>query len=293
MQREKAQHWPQFSTAQESSTEARSVSCPLTVEEMIRQVTTATKEASEQGMNRQIVRILLPRDASSADLGTFVESDNREILLVPPDESWQGGIMQLYRAAAPTASEILQRWSVSDAGLPDRITEDRSVDESGVDGVGRLSSADGTIVCYVQPTQEVVNDFILPATPSAEQTVMLLNPQWRQVNDALDTASSGEGMFSGLANFLGGKGGTLKRLAEAGYQPVYTLEGYVCRGANVRLLKVLDSEWTVFCERDSKESFVRVGEASARPTYQEVDAMLQEADIGFKYARDIGLQPKL
>jgi Domain of unknown function (DUF1995) len=310
----------------DTTTTRRVVSCPQTLEEMIRQVTSAAKEASEQGMDRQIVRILVPRDAGSGDFGTFFEaslssstttSQMNNVLLVPPDESWQGGIMQLYRAVMPTAMEVLRRLSVSTiTGMPDRVVEDRSVDESGVDGVGRLSTTSSSnnnavdataIVCYVQPTQETVSDYILSSSSSSSSssnsnlnaknkeakptTIMLLNPQWRQVNDALDTASAGNGLFSGLANFLGGKGGTLKNLNDAGYQPIYTLEGYVCRGNNVRLLQVLDSDWTVFCEKDN-DSFIRVGQtvAATRPTYQQVDAMLQESDIGFKYARDIGLE---
>jgi Domain of unknown function (DUF1995) len=302
----------------DTTTTRRVVSCPQTLEEMIRQVTSAAKEASEQGMDRQIVRILVPRDAGSGDFGTFFEaslsssstttSQMNNVLLVPPDESWQGGIMQLYRAVTPTAMEVLRRLSVSTiTGMPDRVVEDRSVDESGVDGVGRLSTTsssnnnavEASIVCYVQPTQETVSDYILSSSnlnsknkeAKPRTTIMLLNPQWRQVNDALDTASAGDGLFSGLANFLGGKGGTLKSLNDAGYQPIYTLEGYVCRGNNVRLLQVLDSDWTVFCEKDN-DSFIRVGQTAAatRPTYQQVDAMLQESDIGFKYARDIGLE---
>ena len=286
-----------------TSVEERTVSVPLSLDEMIRQAVSAMKDAANAGTKRQIVRILLPRDAANADFGKFMESESSEagnvndVVLVPPDESWQGGIMQLYRSAAPTAQDMVQRLSVSEAGLTvERVTEDRSVDESGVDGVGWLHTSQ--VSCYVQPTQELVNDVILQESELANNdkknlTTILLNPQWRQVDDALDTASAGTGFLSGLANFLGGKGGTLQRLKESGFTPVYSLEGYVCRGSNVRLLQVLDSQWNVFCERDDLESYVRVGSSSQRPTYQEVEAMLQDSDIGYKYARDIGMEPKL
>jgi hypothetical protein len=184
-----------------------------------------------------------------------------------------------------------------------RISEDRSVDESGVDGVGLFTMSDNSIQCYVQPTQEIIDDVVTSSiSPSASPLVALLNPQWRQVDDALDTASKGEGFLSGLASMLGGKGGTLKRIRDAGFVPVYTLEGYVCRGANVRLLSVYENgaspstsslPWSVFCERDNGESFVPVGTSLVRPTYQDVERMLTEADIGYKYARDMGMQPKL
>jgi len=275
-------------------TTKRAISVPLTLDEMVRQASSAVKEAADQGMTRQIVRVLLPRDATYGDFGKALESSSEiDTSLVPPDESWQGGIMQLYRAAAPTGQAIVQRVT-SSAGLPPRITEDRSVDESGVDGVGLLQTDDRSVTTWVQPTQENVDGIEETAEKAADdQIVILLNPQWRQVDDALDSASKGEGFLSNFASFLGGKGGTLKRMQEAGFKPVYSLEGYVCRGANVRILQVLDSEWSIFCERDDAESFIPVGTTPDRPTYQEVDELLQKADIGFKFSRDIGMEPKL
>jgi Domain of unknown function (DUF1995) len=263
--------------------------------------------ASADGVSRQIVRVLLPRDAANADFGLFAEGDDStrgvSMVLCPTDESWQGGIMQLYRAAAPTTERLLRQVATLNTGGSGlaRISEDRSVDESGVDGVGLFTMSDNSIQCYVQPTQEIIDDVVTRSlSPSASPLVVLLNPQWRQVDDALDTASKGEGFLSGLASMLGGKGGTLKRIRDAGFVPVYTLEGYVCRGANVRLLSVYDSNaspsslpWSVFCERDNGESFVPVGTSPVRPTYQDVERMLTDADIGYKYARDMGMQPKL
>lgn len=298
---------------------AASVAMPLTWDEMIRQAASAMNLATESGVSRQIVRVMLPRDATNADFGKFFEGESNtendsptaaaaasvNTVLCPTDESWQGGIMQLYRSAAPTATSLLRqvlsrRRTTNTGGLVPRITEDRSVDESGVDGVGLLSTSDNSIQCYVQPTQEIIGDVL--AQSSNTPLVVFLNPQWRQVDDALDTASQGEGFLSGLASMLGGKGGTLKQIREAGFVPVYTLEGYVCRGSNVRLLQVYQpsqgssassAPWSVFCERDDGESFVFVGTSELRPTYQEVERMLNDADIGFKYARDMGMQPKL
>lgn len=282
-----------------SSTDRRTTETPLAVpiqlDEMVRQVANAIKQAKDQGKSRQIVRILLPRDAANDQFGTFYEQEasSTATLLVPPDESWQGGIMQLYRAAAPTCAQILRQLYISDS-VPPRIFEDRSIDESGVDGVGLFQSQDKSLQCFVQPTQELVDDYVVDVARQArpDQLIILLNPQWRQVDDALDSASKGEGFLSGLASFLGGKGATLKRLKETGFEPVYTLEGYVCRGCNVRLLQVLDSDWGVFYESDDdRESFVSIGTLpkANRPTYQQVDGLLIDAGVGFKYAKDIGL----
>ena len=67
------------------------------------------------GINRQIVRILLPRSADNDQLLQYyetsdveqTESDNK-LVLCPTDETWQGGIMQLYRAASYASQEILR-----------------------------------------------------------------------------------------------------------------------------------------------------------------------------------------
>lgn len=287
-------------TSDNETKSERQVSVPLSLEEMVRQAASAVKQAAANGQTKQIVRVLLPRDSGSGDFGRYLEGnavDAAEISLVPPDESWQGGIMQLYRAAAPMTEMIVREItssSSSSMGLPSRVTEDRSVDESGVDGVGLFQTEDGKVACWLQPTQENIDGMEASATKASEaDVVLLLNPQWRLVDDALDSVSKNEGFLGGLANFLGGKGGALKRLKDVGFAPVYTLEGYVCRGANVRLLQVLDSEWCVFCERDNGESYISVGSKETRPTYADVEEMLQNSDIGFKYARDIGLEPKL
>ena len=80
----------------------------------------------------------------------------------------------------------------------------------------------------------------------------MVNPQWRNVDDALDSASKSEGVFGSIASFLGGKGNSLRRLAEVGFQEVYVVEGYVCKGGNVRLVKRFDSDWVIFAENDSE-----------------------------------------
>lgn len=292
-----------------ATTTTTSVDVPLTLDAMIKQATTAMRDAANAGCTRQIVRILLPRDKNNADLGRYFESDidtssyrnnnNENIVLCPTDESWQGGIMQLYRSAAPTAQQMIRSLSNTVAGVPLRIIEDRTIDESGVDGIGIIATSDQSIVCYVQPTQEIVDEYVNAALQqqTQEQLLILLNPQWRQVNDALDEASTSNTnpFLSSFASFLGGKGNTLKRIKEAGYVPVYTLEGYVCRGANVRLLQMgyNSTTYNVFVERDDNVSYLPIGSCTERPTYQQVDTMLQNANIGYKYARDIGLQPKL
>ena len=188
-------------------------------------------------------------------------------------------------------------YSPAPGGVPPRIVEDRSVDESGVDGVGLLmtqsSAAKDDVSCFVQPSQETVDAVGTICDQAGDRLVMLMNPQWRDVDDALDTYSKKDSIFGKFASFLGGKGETLKRLAAMGFDYTYVLEGYVCKGGNIRLLKRFDSDWNVFAENDSATDFIMVGTAKTRPTYQDVEKMLDDKGISLKYARDFGFAPKL
>eukprot|EP00587_Corethron_hystrix_P007562 CAMPEP_0113302080 /NCGR_PEP_ID=MMETSP0010_2-20120614/3043_1 /TAXON_ID=216773 ORGANISM="Corethron hystrix, Strain 308" /NCGR_SAMPLE_ID=MMETSP0010_2 /ASSEMBLY_ACC=CAM_ASM_000155 /LENGTH=271 /DNA_ID=CAMNT_0000155813 /DNA_START=336 /DNA_END=1151 /DNA_ORIENTATION=+ /assembly_acc=CAM_ASM_000155 len=271
---------------------------------MIDAASKAINDAREAGKTRQIVRVLLPRDPTGSRLGTFAEGDANgyaqfsNAALVPPDETWQGGIMQLYRAAGATCREILRAISPNPGGLPPRTTEDVSVDPSGVDGMGlwtsESTSPSDDAACFVQPTIEITNAIeSVHKQAGSKRLVFILNPQWRNVDDALDAASKVGGFFGSVASFLGGKGGALKRLNEMGFESTFTIEGYVCKGTDVRLMKRFDSDWAVFALNDMGDGYVSLGTSLERPTYQDVDEMMDEKGIALKYARDIGLADKL
>ena len=78
-----------------------SLNIPLNFPEMVSQAARSMNEAYDAGVTRQTIRVMLPRNPSSGDLGLYFESDakldTQNLILVPPDETWQGGIMQLYR----------------------------------------------------------------------------------------------------------------------------------------------------------------------------------------------------
>jgi hypothetical protein len=87
---------------------------PQSLDEMIKQASSAMEDAMKLGKNRQIMRILLPRSADNDQLLQYYEtsnvesSTNADLILCPTDETWQGGIMQLYRAASYASQEILR-----------------------------------------------------------------------------------------------------------------------------------------------------------------------------------------
>ena len=90
---------------------------PLTVKQQNDAVVAAVQRAREAGITRQRVRILVPREGN----------------LRPPDETWQGGIMELYFAITPVVKDFLRALAPRAAGVPARLVEQR-LDASGVDG---------------------------------------------------------------------------------------------------------------------------------------------------------------
>lgn len=192
---------------------------------------------------------------------------------------------------------IVRRYSRKESGVPPRIQEDRSVDESGVDGISlfvtQSTLPEDDVSCFLQPSQETIGAVEAIAEQAGKRLVLLVNPQWRFVDDALDAASKGDGFLSNVASFLGGKGNVVKSLDNLGFEYVFVLEGYVCRGGNIRMIKRFDSDWAIFAENDSSTDYIKVGTSKSRPTYQDIDQMLQDMGVSLKYARDIGLAPKL
>jgi hypothetical protein len=97
---------------------------PLSFDEMVKQAASTMEDAVQAGKKRQILRILLPRSKDNENLLQFLETEVDDpnayvdTVLVPPDETWQGGIMQLYRAASLACQEILR--CVSPNNTPSR-----------------------------------------------------------------------------------------------------------------------------------------------------------------------------
>lgn len=70
-------------------------------QQMVRQASSTMEDAYSQGKTRQMIRILLPRSADNDNLGQYFEADAvdnemEETVLVPPDETWQGGISKSF-----------------------------------------------------------------------------------------------------------------------------------------------------------------------------------------------------
>jgi hypothetical protein len=171
--------------------------------DMLAQAVTAVQESRSAGIHRHVLRLFLPRDGE----------------LTPPDESWVGGIMQLYAVASPLSRELLQKLGVAVAGVPPSLREQR-LDSSGVDGesvwMAQSSKPEDDAVGFVQPSTEQVDQVIEISSKAGTRPVLLINPQWKERDDPLDALSRRQGLLGSLGNFLGGKAATEAKLLEQG-----------------------------------------------------------------------------
>jgi len=244
---------------------------PADRENMLGQAADAVRRAKADGINRFTLRLFLPRDGE----------------LQPPDESWEGGIMQLYAAASPLVRELLRRLSTEVAGVPPSLNEQR-LDVSGVDGesvwMAQSSRPQDDAVGFVQPSAEVMKTVSTVATDAGARPVLLVNPQWKERDDPLDALSRKGGLIGKFGSFLGGKAATEAELQRLGFADVYTLATYRCRGSLVFLQLAYPHGWTAFYREgvdDETWKPLIVGTAE-RPTYQEVENALIAADVPFR-----------
>ena len=213
---------------------------PADQEQMLTQAAAAVLRAREDGRSRFILRLFLPRGEG----------------LSPPDESWQGGIMQLYAACTPLVRELLRRLSNDVAGVPPSLREQR-IDASGVDGesvwFAQSSKPEDDGVAFVQPMGESLATITKLSNEAGKRPLMLVNPQWKERDDPLDALSRKGGLLGMMGNFMGGKAALEAELETIGFTDVYTLAEYVCRGSRICLQLSYPNGWTAFYRKNDGE----------------------------------------
>ncbi|KAH8060831.1 hypothetical protein JL721_9054 [Aureococcus anophagefferens] len=235
----------------------------------------AVLRASEDGVARQRLRTLLPRGVS------------RE--LIPPDETWTGGIMQLYQACAPLVRDLLRSVGSARGDAAPTVREQR-LDASGVDGealmVAEAAEARLDASAFVQPsleTQKAIEDVAAAAGP---RLVLMVNPQFRDSDDTLDFLASKAGFLGQLGGFLGGKAQFTKRMDELGFVDVFSLQEYVTTGTQVRIFLSYPHDWQIFALSDrDDEPAVKLGESKERPDYNVIAEVLAANKIEPKIAQ--------
>ena len=243
---------------------------PRDREDMLQQAAACVRAARADGINRYTLRCFL----------------DRENVLTPPDESWTGGIMQLYARASPLVKDLLRSLSTDVAGVPPKLSEQR-LDESGVDGasvwMAQSSQPQNDAVGFCQPSTEEVKAISKLSEQAGSRPVLLVNPQWKERDDPLDALSRKEGLAGMLGNFLGGKASTEAELARLDFRDVYTLATYRCRGSLIYLQLAYPNGWTAFYRQGvDDEQWKALIQSEARPTYQQVEDALVEAGVPFR-----------
>lgn len=244
---------------------------PRDPEEMVRQAIAAVKRAASDGKTKTIVRLLIPRENQ----------------LVAPDESFEGGIMQLYGRVAPMARDIV-RGVVGDIGGVAPKMQEQRLDESGVDGESVWFAEGATpkddVIALVQPSQERRKDILNFADQAKMRPMILVNPQWKDIDDPLDFLSKQEGIIGSIGNFLGGKGGLVAELEERGFIDVFRFDEFQCRGSRICLSLAYPNGWTMFYFDNVKGTFVPLAtNLPTRPTYDEVGQLLIDNNVPFKF----------
>jgi len=252
--------------------EATVLKPPRDREQMLSQAAAAVGRASSDGVNRFTLRLFLPRGDG----------------LSPPDESWQGGIMQLYAACTPLVRDLLRKLSTEIAGVPPSLTEQR-IDPSGVDGeavwFAQSSRPQDDAVGIVQPSAERMATIRKLANEAGTRPLLLVNPQWKERDDPLDALSRKGGLLGALGNVLGGKAAMETELKDdLRFVDVYTLAEYVCRGSRICLHLSYPFGWTASYREPETEKWVPLlSGAAARPIYQEIEQALIDAEVPFRF----------
>mmetsp|Transcript_33000 Transcript_33000/g.83279 ORF Transcript_33000/g.83279 Transcript_33000/m.83279 type:complete len:339 (-) Transcript_33000:276-1292(-) len=247
--------------------------------EMITAAAEAAKMAYEDGITRQKLRFLLPRDG----------------VLSPTDEDWPGGIMQLFFACSPITRAFLRRLSSTAGGVGAKCTEQR-LDESGVDGVSlwtaQAEKAADDMSAFCQPNGETLDAVEQVCKSAGPRLVLMINPQWRETMDSYDELGNKEGLIGAFGRFLGGTTGDRQRVADLGFKDTYLIQEYVVRGDDCRIVKSYPyPDWYAYTS-DDDEKLVCLGKQKSRPTYQDISDMFEEKGVAMKWAREAGIGKK-
>ena len=205
---------------------------PATAEEQCAIAASAVRLASEAGVSNQRLRFLLPSPRIDA--------------LIAPDESWEGGIMQLYGAISPLVRDLVKKLSPPAGGVPARLKEQR-LDISGVDGEGlwtsECASAADDVSALVQPSSEQLSNIQAICKSANGRLVLMVNPQYRDSDDTMDFIASKGGFFGSMATFLGGKAKFVQALDDLGFETTFALEQYVIRGSEMKYMFIYGQKW--------------------------------------------------
>mmetsp|Transcript_69740 Transcript_69740/g.127448 ORF Transcript_69740/g.127448 Transcript_69740/m.127448 type:complete len:376 (-) Transcript_69740:141-1268(-) len=241
---------------------------PVNYDEMLQQAEATVVRAVVDGKSRFVLRLLLPKGPD---------------VLLPPDEGWVGGVMQLYGACSPVVRQLLRRVSRSLGGSEPKLTEQLLSDTEGV-GVWNAQSKDpaNDAVAMIQPMQERIKEVRQLDAVAGPRPLLLVNPQWKENLDPFDGLAAEGGLLGAVGKYFGGMKDRDQDLKEMGFEEIYTISQYVQRGSRVCLFKVYPYGWTAFYVDKETDSWkVLMPGLKQRPTGAEVSQAMEDQKIPY------------
>jgi len=205
---------------------------PTSVDDQIRQASESLKRATQDGLHRHCVRLLLPVPVENAS-----ELDD-----------WPGGARQMMEAADPLVENILKGLGYYPCSGGSVTALQRLL----------LDASDGVVAVMAQ-AQEAKDDSCTVLLPTADtitalrklegqvgphRNLIVVNPQWRRRSD-----------FGGGLGFFGGGRTDLAAYGES-FVPTFSLTNLICEGENIRILRSHPGPWRVFMRKVTESNGV-------------------------------------
>ena len=213
------------STNDDDLSELLTARLPTSVEDQVRQASESIKRASQDGIHRHGVRLLLP------------------VIGATELDDWPGGARQMMEAAYPLVTQIMNGVVGSSLDFKEIL-----LDQS--DGVyallGQASEAKKDSCSVLLPSADnlkLLQDMDSQVGPTRDYSVV--NSQWKRTSD--------------FGSFLGVDEKAVNYVES--FSPSFSLTNLVCEGESIRILRNYPGPWRVFgrVEKDGEVDWLELG----------------------------------
>lgn len=242
---------------------------PTSPEDQVRQASIAISQASQNGIKRHSIRLLLP------------------IIGATELDDWPGGARQMMDAASPLIQDVLtlvynqnkndeQQQQQQEQEEPLKIQES-IIDQS--DGVRALFSQGANPIddacAILLPSADTVSTIqSYDDQVGVKRNLLLVNTQWKRKSDFGNGGGANNGV-GGFGSFFGGNGNSNSNTSGSnkaddkieyvqGYEPTFHCSNVMVEGDIVRVLRTYPGPWRVYLrvvdeEDESNIDWVEIG----------------------------------
>ena len=246
----------------------RALTVPASPIEMMRRAADAVARASEAGVSRQIVQIIVPEDERTYKVFGMVEIEGTS---APQDlDPWPGGLKQQYPIALSLCKKMLQRVT----GADDNSINDQVLDAEDACGLVLAQGATPAkdVACALFVGTDQMDELSRLDAMADGRLLCLVNPQFKRMED-----------FS-----LWQRGKARSAYFERGYEVAYAFEEFACRGEDVKLVGEFGEGWQAFVVLDDTTNEALPLHNSClpeRPDYKWLEAQINEQHPQPRWAR--------